>query len=203
VTADFLKTTGFDTKLKKLVWDLHMDPDVFEVQWKSLINEHKLDEDRWFSDIYEIRRSWIPGFFKEIPMCGLMKTTSRSESMNSFFNAYSQGENFLVNFMLNYDNAIQKLRNTQRENDRKSNTAQYSMKFPLLLEKHASSVFTSVIFFGIQNEMKNAAYFCKIREVTSGDGWELYTIIHNNKKREFKAAYKVIILCIHVIFYIN
>ncbi|KAL7584100.1 protein FAR1-RELATED SEQUENCE 5-like [Lactuca sativa] len=113
---------------------------VFEVKWGLLMKEFNLEDTRWFKDMFTIRDSWIPGYFSDIPMCGLMKTTSRSESMNSFFNTYSESGNLLLNFMMNYDTTIQKQRNTQRELDKASKKASYKMQTPREIELQASKV---------------------------------------------------------------
>ncbi|XP_052622495.1 protein FAR1-RELATED SEQUENCE 6-like [Lactuca sativa] len=118
ISDDLFTNIDFRKRFSKLVWDINMKPDVFEVKWGLLMNEFNLEDTRWFKDMFTIRDSWIPRYFSDIPMCGLMKTTSRSESMNSFFNTYSESGNLLLNFMMNYDTAIQKQRNTQRELDK-------------------------------------------------------------------------------------
>nr|KAJ0197075.1 hypothetical protein LSAT_V11C700386120 [Lactuca sativa] len=127
-------------RFSKLVWDINMKPDVFEVKWGLLMKEFNLEDTRWFKDMFTIRDSWIRGYFSDIPMCGLMKTTSRSESMNSFFNTYSESGNLLLNFMMNYDTAIQKQMNTQRELDRASKKASYKMQTPREIELQASKM---------------------------------------------------------------
>nr|GEY99932.1 protein FAR1-related sequence 5-like [Tanacetum cinerariifolium] len=53
---------------------------------------YNFQDNKWLSDMYAIRDRWIPGYFKEYPMCGLMKTTSRSESSNAFFQFFSHKE---------------------------------------------------------------------------------------------------------------
>nr|KAJ0217328.1 hypothetical protein LSAT_V11C300145650 [Lactuca sativa] len=144
---------------KKLVWDINMKPNVFEVKWGLLMKEFNLEDTRWFKDMFTIRDSWIPGYFSDIPMCGLMKTTSRSKSMNSFFNTYSESGNLLLNFMMNYDTAIQKQRSTQRELDKASKKASYKMQTPREIELQASKVYTSTLFFEVQKEIYKACYF--------------------------------------------
>ncbi|CAI9286694.1 unnamed protein product [Lactuca saligna] len=130
ISDDLFTNTDFRKRFSKPVWDINMKPDVFEVKWGLLMKEFNIEDTRWFKDMFTIRDSWIPGYFSDIPMCGLMKTTSRSESMNSFFNTYSESGNLLLNFMMNYDTAIQKQRNTQRELDRASRKASYKMQTP-------------------------------------------------------------------------
>ncbi|CAI9281814.1 unnamed protein product [Lactuca saligna] len=123
ISDDLFTNTDFRKRFSKLIWDINLKPDVFEVKWGLLMKEFNLEDTRWFKDMFTIRDSWIPGYFCDIPMCGLMKTTSRSESMNSFFNTYSESGNLLLNFMMNYNTAIQKQRNTQRELDKASKEA--------------------------------------------------------------------------------
>ncbi|CAI9281757.1 unnamed protein product [Lactuca saligna] len=125
---DLFTNTNFRKRFSKLVWDINMKPDVFEVKWGLLMKEFNLEDTRWFKDMFTIRDSWIPEYFSDTAMCGLMKTTSRSEIMNSFFNTYSEIGNLLLNFMMNYNTAIQKQRNTQRELDKASKKASYKMQ---------------------------------------------------------------------------
>nr|GEU88565.1 protein FAR1-related sequence 5-like [Tanacetum cinerariifolium] len=86
----------------------------------------------------------LPG--SEIPMCGLMKTTSRSESSNAFFQIYSHAGNTLVQFMLCFESAMEKQRYTQRVLDNASSGSNPSMFTELPFEKHASDVYTPAIF---------------------------------------------------------
>nr|KAJ0209844.1 hypothetical protein LSAT_V11C400183770 [Lactuca sativa] len=165
ISDDLFTNTDFRKRFSKLVWDINMKPDVFEVKWGLLMKEFNLEDTRWFEDMFTIRDSWIPRYFSDIPMCGLMKTTSRSESMNSFFNTYSESGNLLLNFMMNYDTAIQKQRNTQRELDRASKKASYKMQTPREIELQASKVYTN--------------------------GWEVYIVQHNISKSDFKNEFKV------------
>ncbi|KAK1427745.1 hypothetical protein QVD17_16439 [Tagetes erecta] len=46
------------------------------------------------------------GYFRVIPLCCLMKTTSRCESSNSFFKVYSSPGNTLLQFMIAYESAL-------------------------------------------------------------------------------------------------
>ncbi|XP_052627239.1 protein FAR-RED IMPAIRED RESPONSE 1-like [Lactuca sativa] len=80
ISYDLFTNIDFRKRFSKLVWDIDMKPDVFEVKWGLLMKEFNLEDTRWFKDMFTIRDSWIPGYFSDIPMCGLMKTTSRSEN---------------------------------------------------------------------------------------------------------------------------
>ncbi|KAL7602924.1 protein FAR-RED IMPAIRED RESPONSE 1-like [Lactuca sativa] len=80
ISNDLFTNTDFTKRFSKLVWDINMKPDVFEVKWGLLMKEFNLEDTRWFKYMFTIRDSWIPGYFSDIPMCGLIKTTSRSEN---------------------------------------------------------------------------------------------------------------------------
>ena len=69
--------------------------------------------------MYKIRERWIPAYFKHIPMSGLMRTTSRSESQNSAFNQATHFGSPLVYFMMSYEMLMERQRHKQNVNDHK------------------------------------------------------------------------------------
>ncbi|XP_024974817.1 protein FAR1-RELATED SEQUENCE 5-like [Cynara cardunculus var. scolymus] len=103
----------FNKFINKLVWNIHIGPMEFESRWHEMIDQYNLGGDTWFTEMYEIRHSWIPAYYKDTPMSGLMKTTSRSESLNSYINIYESYWFDLVQFLNNYDVAIEKQRYRQ------------------------------------------------------------------------------------------
>nr|KAJ0186836.1 hypothetical protein LSAT_V11C900499280 [Lactuca sativa] len=147
---------------------IYLDTLDFETVWKSLMQDHNLQDKRWFKDMYHKRTSWIPAYFKDMPMHGLMKTTSRFESVNSFFNKYSHHGNFLLYFMVNYDTTIGKQCNTQRP-----------------------KVYTNTIFAEIRKEIYKGAWNCSIDSVENINGWQVVMITHLDKRRHVKTKCKV------------
>ncbi|GKD66152.1 FAR1-related sequence 5-like protein [Tanacetum coccineum] len=85
VLGDLAADTNFRKDFHKLVWNVYIGPDVFEQRWNDMISRYNLHDNKWLSDMYAIRDRWVPGYFKEVHMCGLMKITSRSKSSNLFF----------------------------------------------------------------------------------------------------------------------
>nr|KAJ0228622.1 hypothetical protein LSAT_V11C100042640 [Lactuca sativa] len=118
VTGDLFKNTDYKMRFNKLI-----KLDEFEKKWEWIINEFNLEDKRWFNDMFELREKWIPTYFNDARMSGLTKTTLRLENMNSFFNTYSQSGNLLLYFMMNYDTAIQKQRNTENKLDHEAKNA--------------------------------------------------------------------------------
>nr|BAB33151.1 hypothetical protein [Carthamus tinctorius] len=83
VSVHLVKKTSFVADWNKMIWNLHLGPAEFDNKWEEFLDLYGLTGVSWFNHMYEIRESWIPAFFKDTPMSGLMKTTSRSESINA------------------------------------------------------------------------------------------------------------------------
>nr|KAJ0217284.1 hypothetical protein LSAT_V11C300128910 [Lactuca sativa] len=171
---------------------MYIERHIFKRSWELLMKEFNLKDEKWFKDIFENKEAWVPVYFNDFPRYGLMKTTSRSESINSFFNTYSETGNFFLNFMMNYDAAIKKQRYTYRELDHKTKGAKYSWRSPRMIEQIAAKGYTSkVFFFEVQKEIYKGGWFCEVIDFGEGDGWEIFKVIHKNQKHEVKATYKV------------
>jgi hypothetical protein len=52
------------------------------------MTDYGLMGNEWVSNRFTIRKSWILVYFLDIPLAGMLRTTSRSESANSFFNRF-------------------------------------------------------------------------------------------------------------------
>ncbi|GMN44158.1 hypothetical protein TIFTF001_013343 [Ficus carica] len=64
----------------------------------KLFTAFNLRQVEWIQSLYEDRLHWVPTFMKDISFAALSRN-SRSESLNSFFDKYVQGETSLRDFM--------------------------------------------------------------------------------------------------------
>ncbi|XP_042752267.1 protein FAR1-RELATED SEQUENCE 5-like [Lactuca sativa] len=80
VSLNIINNPEFRKKFNFLIWNLRLEVDDFEVGWKSLLNEYKLTDNKWLDDMHGLRHFWIPASFKHVPLSGLMRTTSSSET---------------------------------------------------------------------------------------------------------------------------
>ncbi|XP_024964697.1 protein FAR1-RELATED SEQUENCE 5-like, partial [Cynara cardunculus var. scolymus] len=190
VGSDIILNTNFRKQLLKLVWSVHLEPDEFEVKWASLLNEFDLHTHPWLEDVFQMRTNWIPSYFREIPLCCLMKTTSRSESTNSFFRKFDKHSNILLEFILSYDTAIDKQRNRQRNEDHKTNTTTLTFKTNTLIEYYATKVYTRAILFKVQQEIFKGYRFCSQWQVNTEMGLTVYTIREKKKHCSTKLKFK-------------
>ncbi|XP_074347011.1 protein FAR1-RELATED SEQUENCE 5-like [Apium graveolens] len=61
--------------------------EIFEDRWKTLILKYKLEDNTWLQGLYNLKNKWIDAYTRNIFSAG-QRTTSRSEGMNAFFDAY-------------------------------------------------------------------------------------------------------------------
>ncbi|KAK9705102.1 hypothetical protein RND81_07G033800 [Saponaria officinalis] len=113
----------------------NLDANEFEEAWSNIMMDYELIDHPWFTLLFEMREEWIPAYFKDIFMGGLMRVTFRSESENSFF------DRFVTPHV--------SLRHKQLKLNHDNKQTHAPLKTPLPLEKH-----------GAETELCAALYNC-------------------------------------------
>ncbi|KAM3370701.1 hypothetical protein ACQJBY_018190 [Aegilops geniculata] len=168
VGPDLKTDEDFHERLGRCVWSSET-PTEFEERWKEIMSEYGLEDDEWFSKRFNLRESWIPAYFKEIALSGLMRTTSRSESANSFFSRIIGYKHALVEFWLRFDTALEEQRHKELQEDHVSLHTMPVLKTSWAIEKHGSEVFTHEIFQDFQHELLADRDRCLV-EMVAHDG---------------------------------
>nr|GEU92387.1 hypothetical protein [Tanacetum cinerariifolium] len=114
--------------------------------------------------------SKIPAFFVDSPLCGLMRTTSRSKSENSFLSYFTSSGSTLVKFMLCYESAMKRQRHTQEKLDHPSFDSFLALLTPLPTVEHASKVYTRSLFIRVHKEIVQESWLCLITCMSSDKG---------------------------------
>ncbi|XP_074358106.1 protein FAR1-RELATED SEQUENCE 5-like [Apium graveolens] len=146
------KETDFMEKMKAYIWSSVLEIDEFEIGWKEVIKEFKLEDNKWLSEMYCIRSSWIPTFFRVEPVFGLMRTTSRSES-DFFFGQFHRQGDTLCEFRLRFQSAMERQRNETARLDHESKTSIPETLSRWFIEDDATTLFTRAIFYKVQEEI--------------------------------------------------
>ncbi|GJR69128.1 FAR1-related sequence 5-like protein [Tanacetum coccineum] len=146
ICAKIYDETDFKEKLNKNVWNMYIGPEEFEYKWGKLMEEFKLENHKWLTKMFNIRSTWIPAYFIDSPLCGLMRTTSRSESENFFFSHFTNSGSTLMNFMNCFEMAMEKKRHVQKRMDHKIIDNVPKLKTLFKIERHASNVYTRSLF---------------------------------------------------------
>ncbi|KAK1382517.1 hypothetical protein POM88_020252 [Heracleum sosnowskyi] len=145
--------------------------------------------------MFNIRDQWIPAYFSDIEMAGLLRTTSRSKSSNSFFQHFHESDDTLVEFYSSFESAMdkQRLRNVEDDN--------ISEKIPLKetsmsTEMDASKLYTLELYYRVREEIKSACYHTSMEDMT-----------RDNESRHFKCKDDLLQgqifenICLYVAFY--
>ncbi|XP_074297403.1 protein FAR1-RELATED SEQUENCE 5-like [Silene latifolia] len=148
------QNTNFLKEINSIVWDREIDTQEFELRWKSNLSSYELSDHEWLKSMFDIRSSWIPAYFRDIYLGGIMRTTSRSESENSFFGNFTNPHLTLVEFWMRFQSTMdaQRWKYAKVTADDKNSSPKLST--PLLLEKKKPLNFTPPLFF--INFMKNS-----------------------------------------------
>ncbi|GJW68133.1 FAR1-related sequence 5-like protein [Tanacetum coccineum] len=176
ICAKIYDETDFKEKLNKIVWNMYIGPEEFEYKWGKLMEEFKLENHKWLTKMFNIRSTWIPAYFIDSPLCGLMRTTSRSESENSFFSHFTNSGSTLMNFMNCFETAMEKQRHVQERMDHKTIDTVPKLKTLLKIEHHASNVYTRSLFELVQKEIFVGLFYCQIDSKCLVEGSEVCII---------------------------
>ncbi|XP_042016151.1 protein FAR1-RELATED SEQUENCE 5-like [Salvia splendens] len=94
-----LGSEDFKKEFNACVWSDLLEPDEFDIIWNDIMERYGLEDVHWFGSMFEDRELWVPAYFRDFPMGSLLRTTSMSESENSFFKNYTKPRANLVQFM--------------------------------------------------------------------------------------------------------
>jgi hypothetical protein len=155
----------FWAALNNCVWGSETREE-FEMRWNSLIIAYGLERNEWLSNRYQIRESWIPAFFMEISLAGVLRTTSRSESSNSFFSHFIHRKLCFVKFWLRFDTALECQQHEELKADNVSMHTTPLLRTPWDVEKQASILYTHNMFYIFQEEVVVARDHCSILGTT-------------------------------------
>lgn len=178
-------------KMKKYIWSSNIEIEEFERGWEAVIKEFKLEDNKWLKDMYGIRASWIPAFFRDEPMFGLLRTTSRSESENSFFGQFHKQGDSLCEFWLRYQSAMDRQRNETNRLNHESNSSLPSAVSRWFIENDAADLFTLAIFYKVQEEIIASCLDMQIKRMSEERDGVTYMEIRDVKVPDkiFKVTY--------------
>lgn len=153
-------------KIKSVVYSDHLTSTEFEEGWKAVISEYKLENNNWLTDLYNIRDQWIPAYFSDVEMAGLLRTTSRSESSNNFFQHFHESGDTLVEFYSSFESAMDKQRLRTAEDDKRSEKVP-QLETTMKIEVDASQLYTLELYYLVREEIKSACFHTTIPEMSN------------------------------------
>ncbi|GJW83238.1 FAR1-related sequence 5-like protein, partial [Tanacetum coccineum] len=180
ICKEIYDKTDFKEHFDKIVWNMFIEPLKFEEKWARLIEDFGLQNHKWMTKMFNLREIWIPAYFIDSLLFGLMRTTSRSKSENSFFKSFTSPGATLISFLMSYELAMERQRYRQEALDFKTIDAAPKCDTKLAIERHAARVYTRTIFFLVQMEIIKGCWSCMIQDVKINEGCK--TVIIRDKK---------------------
>jgi zinc finger SWIM domain-containing protein 3 len=115
-------------------------------------------------------------------LSGILNTTSRSESANSFFNRFIGYKNTLVEFWIRFVNAVEEQRYLELQNDNATKHTSPVLQPTWALERHGSEVFTFNLFTELQKQIITARDYCVVETIVSEGDYKISTVNDGRKK---------------------
>ena len=173
-----LEDEEFLKRVNSCVWGSETIEE-FESRWIAIISDYHLENNEWLQGRYRIRESWIPAYFKNIWLAGILRTTSRSESANSFFNRFIGRKLAFVEFWLRFDTALQCQRQEELIHDNTTLHTNPTLFTTWEIEKHGGFVFTHEVFKKFQEEVLAAREHCDVQTTTELEDRKIVTMTDN------------------------
>ncbi|KAJ1396399.1 FAR1 DNA-binding domain [Sesbania bispinosa] len=137
----------------------------FEDEWNKVVDKHGVRENRWVRKVYDMKRMWATTYLRDNFLGGI-RTTSICEGIN-----YVQSKNSLVDFLHNFERALNEYRHNELTSDFKSKYTQPVMTIALeRYEVQASNVYTRNKFFDVRKQIEKVAAINVIERIDVGNG---------------------------------
>lgn len=186
--------------------------EVFDLQWRSILDKYDLGENSWLQFLYHIRHKWVPMYHKDTFTADL-SLIEKPESLSMFFAKYFTRKTSLQVFIAILDQAMAVWYEREALEDFASSCTRPILRTPSSILKQASEIYTRIVFDVFQNEFEEAlGYFTdKIEDVgtiskynvTKDEDPRAYVVTHDSSNKRMNCScYKFErsgILCRHIL----
>ncbi|XP_023731457.1 protein FAR1-RELATED SEQUENCE 5-like [Lactuca sativa] len=176
-----MSKTGLLKRLNNLIWNERISASEFDIEWQSIMDEYDLNNNNWFNKMFAIRDKWIPAYFQDCHLSGLMQTTSRPEGENYFYELMTNADLHLIEFVSHFETAMEAQRFVQRKNNHESRYTNPEIITKLLIEEEAAQTFTQTVFFEVQTEIMASMLTWYSIKVVEYDGITKFSIKDTDK----------------------
>ncbi|KAM6541813.1 hypothetical protein CsatB_006260 [Cannabis sativa] len=166
---------SFKTAMNHLLYHYYFQEEEWEQEWKSVMEKFGLQTNGWCQAQYETKRNWAETFLRGHFMAG-SRTTQRSESTNSYLNQFLSSKLKLRDFIGQIDNALQKIRHNELEDDFKSNHSSPHIPRDVLSVYHEqfATYYTRNMYDKVAEQIKDSLFY-KAKEIDrTTDSREFY-----------------------------
>ncbi|XP_074271333.1 protein FAR1-RELATED SEQUENCE 5-like [Silene latifolia] len=130
-----------DRDLRTLVHESITEEELQD-KWDDFMEKYNLRRNKWLRGAWDMRQRWMPVFWKDT-FCAGMSSTQRSEQTNRFIKTYMSIETGLMQFMKQYEDAIEKKVEDEKVNNAKDIKSPLKWDPMILFEDIFSKVYTN------------------------------------------------------------
>ncbi|GJN28744.1 hypothetical protein PR202_gb16905 [Eleusine coracana subsp. coracana] len=154
----------------------------FESCWAAMLDKYSLHENVTLSSLYDLRRKWIPAFFKSV-FCGRMTSTQRSESTNNMVkNDFADHMTSIHMFAKHMQRFIEK-RKRAAGHETLQCQSRINSSSSWQFEVQMSRAYSRAVFLKIRGTMKRCGAYRVETDPTLGD--HHYLVQHTSKSNRY------------------
>ncbi|KAL6643809.1 hypothetical protein ACP70R_018575 [Stipagrostis hirtigluma subsp. patula] len=145
----------------------------FEILWHAMIEEHGQQNNKYFKKMWEMRKRFIPVYFKD-SFCPFLHSTARSEGTNSRFKDNVGPTYSIISFLKEYQRIIETINSSEAYLDNFSRQKRpKDLWSEFYIEEQAMELYNFNIFRKFQVQLK-ATSRLTYNEIEVGKVYEVY-----------------------------
>ncbi|XP_051196839.2 protein FAR1-RELATED SEQUENCE 5-like [Lolium perenne] len=158
VLGNFLsKHEELRTELNEII-DYSMSVEEFETRWAQMITKHNVVDNTHLYDLYHIRATFVPAYFRE-RFFPFLQTTARSEGFNAVLKTYIDPHNNLHHFFLQYMKLQEKIDVAEDAVEFKDEDKTLRVWGDFPVEEQALQVYTRPIYLRFRAELRKVTSY--------------------------------------------
>ncbi|KAK1667292.1 hypothetical protein QYE76_055451 [Lolium multiflorum] len=138
--------------------DYSMTVEEFETRWAEMILKHNVADNKHLQDLYDMRASFVPAYFKD-RFFPFLQTTARSEGFNAVLKRYVTPHHSLSHFFEQYMKLQEKIDVAEDSNEFKEEDKIFRFWGEWPLEEHAFQVYTMPIYLRFRAELRKVTSY--------------------------------------------
>ena len=155
----------------------------FEMLWQKMIFDFKLENNKYFSKMWETRKRFIPVYFKN-DFFPFIQSTGRSEGTNARFKDNVGPTYSIVSFLREYQRIVDSIRKKEEIEDSFSKQKiPKELQYGYTIEQQAIGLYNRNIYLKFMNQLKQTERY-KYTETERGTCFEVWYKSNQIKKHE-------------------
>jgi zinc finger SWIM domain-containing protein 3 len=139
----FSGSTTFEHDFSHYVYDCE-DVEDFECAWNNMLKKYSLSNNKWLEKLFKIREKWALLYGRQV-FCADMKSTQRSESINSVIKKYFDPRKRLLDFFIHWERLLEDRRHAELVADPRASQGDSKVPFSEML-RQAANIYTPSVY---------------------------------------------------------